>query len=128
MDNASKALIMAGAILIAVMLISLGVLLYNRSAEQAESSIGTIEALGVTAFNEQFIPFLGTAVKGSSVKTLINKVQTNNANSDYTINLYTGATGTTALSSASSINNRTTYHVEETYDSTTGAIATIRVY
>ena len=126
MDNASKALIMAGAILIAVMLISLGVLLYNRSAEQAENSIGTVEALGVTAFNEQFVQFCGTSVKGSSVKTLINKVMASNAiNTDYPIALKDkeGAT----ITSTSGISNRTSYSVTETYSSDTGAINQITI-
>ena len=80
MDNASKALIIAGAILIAVMLVSLGVMLYNTAAGVAESSIGSMEQLGVQGFNGQFETYFGGAKSREQVKGLIRKVIANNAN------------------------------------------------
>ena len=38
MENASKALIMAGAILIAIMIISLGILVFSRMSSSAKSA------------------------------------------------------------------------------------------
>lgn len=125
MDNASKALIMAGAILIAVMLISLGVLLYNRAAGVAEESIGTIDSIGVTAFNEQFTQYCGSNVKGSTVKTLVNKAQAS-VKAGHTVTVYNGSTGSTPLKAAD-VDTTSTYTVEDAeYED--GVIKTIRVY
>ena len=74
MDNASKALIMAGAILIAVMLISLGVLLYNRAQDVSETAMGSVDALGNEAFNAQFMSYLGNDMKASTARQLANKI------------------------------------------------------
>lgn len=87
MDNASKALIIAGAILIAVMLVSLGVMLYNTAAGVAETTIGSVEALGVSGFNAQFETYLGTGKSKSQAVGLISKVIANNANNDVEIKI-----------------------------------------
>ena len=87
MDNASKALIIAGAILIAVMLVSLGVMLYNTAAGVAEGTIGTVESLGVEGFNAQFNQYMGDRQRASVAQGLIDKVIANNANGDTTISV-----------------------------------------
>lgn len=87
MDNASKALIIAGAILIAVMLVSLGVMLYNTAAGVAESTTGTVESLGVEGYNAQFNQYMGERQRASVAQGLIDKVIANNANSDTTISV-----------------------------------------
>lgn len=87
MDNASKALIIAGAILIAVMLVSLGVMLYNTAAGVAESTTGTVESLGVEGFNAQFNQYMGERQRASVAQGLIDKVIANNANGDTTISV-----------------------------------------
>jgi len=85
MDNASKALIIAGAILIAVMLVSLGVMLYNTAAGVAETTIGSVEALGVSGFNAQFETYLGTRKSKSQAAGLVSKIIANNTNNDIEI-------------------------------------------
>lgn len=87
MDNASKALIIAGAILIAVMLVSLGVMLYNTAAGVAETTIGSVEALGVSGFNAQFETYLGTGKSKSQAAGLVSKVLANNTNNDIEIEI-----------------------------------------
>ena len=77
MDNASKALIIAGAILIAVMLISLGVLIYNRAQETAIGSLDTISTLDDRTFNAQFTTYCGADIKGVAVRTLFEVCQAN---------------------------------------------------
>jgi len=81
-DNASKALIIAGAILIAVMLVSLGVMLYNTAAGVAETTTGSVEALGVAGFNAQFEIYLGKGKSESQAMGLVSKVISNNAVND----------------------------------------------
>ena len=85
MDNASKALIIAGAILIAVMLVSLGVMLYNTAAGVAEGTISSMESLGVDGYNAQFSQSFGDRQSANVCKGLIDKVITNNQAGENTI-------------------------------------------
>ena len=77
MENASKALIIAGAILLAILLISLGIMIFTQ-AQDTVSSSGMSDA-EITAFNQKFTKFEGT-VSGSMVKSLIQEVNANNSN------------------------------------------------
>ncbi len=78
MDNASKALVIAGAILLAVMLVSFVVMVYNTATGTAENSLGSISALGVSAYNAQFEQSFGGNRTKSQVSSLISKVIANN--------------------------------------------------
>ena len=110
MDNASKALIIAGAILIAVMLVSLGVMLYNTAAGVAESTTGTVESLGIEGYNAQFNQYMGERQRAAVAQGLIDKVITNNANADTTISVQLVAGGglRTSLASTSTATELTT--------------------
>lgn len=78
MENASKALIIAGAILLAILLISLGIMIFNQAQDTVNNS-GMSQA-EITAFNNKFLKYEGTQ-KGSVVKSLVNEVISNNADS-----------------------------------------------
>ena len=106
MDNASKALIIAGAILIAVMLISLGVLIYNRAQETAIGSLETVEKLDERTFNAQFTPYIGTKVKGTSVKSLIDLCKANSVE-----------LSSDGITNVGGISSSKTYKVVEAYSS-----------
>ncbi|MBO5141582.1 MAG: hypothetical protein J6C46_01055 [Clostridia bacterium] len=148
MDNASKALIIAGAILIAVMLVSLGVMLYNTASGVAETTIGSVEALGVSGFNAQFETYLGTGKSKSQAAGLVSKVIANNNNNDIEIGITfraqsqkgTDKDKVTSTSDLSSIRNdinsakNVRYDIEVSGDSTTnygynsdGTIANIAI-
>lgn len=49
MENASKALIIAGAILVSILLISLGIVMFNSSKGTTDQSSNTMEALNESA-------------------------------------------------------------------------------
>ncbi len=140
MDNASKALIIAGAILIAVMLVSLGVMLYQTAAGVAENTVGTVEALGVTGYNSQFTQYMGNNKKASVAQGLIDKVIANNANADTTITVkaVSGGKFTTANSGTSDATTLTTirnaitskdtvYNITVTGYDSTGVITEITI-
>lgn len=76
MENASKALIIAGAILLAILLISLGIMIFNQAQDTVNNN-GMSQA-EVTAFNNKFLKYEGDQ-KGSVVKSLISEVQATNA-------------------------------------------------
>ena len=78
MENASKALIIAGAILLAIMLISLGLLIFTQ-AQSAVKNSGMSDA-EVQAFNQKFTKYTG-AQKGSTIRAMVQEVMSNN-NSD----------------------------------------------
>ena len=66
MENASKALIIAGAILLAILLISLGIMIYT-SAQDTVSDSG-MDRAAITSFNNQFLKYEGD-IKGTMVKS-----------------------------------------------------------
>lgn len=74
MENASKALIMAGAILIAILLISAGLIILNSTKGVQEQSSRASKTMEVGVFNSQFTKYCGDRVLGSKVKDLYNFV------------------------------------------------------
>lgn len=78
MENASKALIIAGAILIAMLLISIGIILINSGRDLTSSATSRMDSQKIQTFNSQFTPFEGSKT-GAEVKSLINKVKASNA-------------------------------------------------
>lgn len=78
MENASKALLIAGAVLIVIVLISIGVMIVNSSSEMTEQIGETTSNHAVTAFNSTFNSYQGIQ-KGSSIKRLLQSISTNNA-------------------------------------------------
>ena len=79
MENASKELIISGAILLAILLISLGIMIFNQAQDTVNNS-GMSQA-EITAFNNKFLKYEGTK-KGSEVKSLINEVISSNSDSN----------------------------------------------
>ena len=76
MENASKALIIAGAILLSILLISLGIMIFSQAQDTVTNS-GMSEA-EITTFNNKFVKYEGNR-KGTIVKTLIQEVMAANA-------------------------------------------------
>lgn len=95
MENASKALLIAGAILIVILLIGVGMLVFNGAQESIEGSLDTMSAQEIQAFNSQFSSYEGS-VKGSSVRSLIQKVIASNSSNTY--GRYIGIDGTAITS------------------------------
>lgn len=82
MENASKALIMAGAILIAIIVISLGVLVFrNMSATVRQEA--NLDKQKKVAFNSKISPYLGENVSGSQLNTLVQLIRTINATAKF---------------------------------------------
>ena len=79
MDNASKSLLIAGAILMAILLITCGIYVYNNSGSLAASKANAqAESLNLTRFNNEYQMYEGNQ-KGSNVKGLMQKAASNNA-------------------------------------------------
>ena len=69
MENASKALIIAGAILLSILLISLGILIYNNA--KGTVSEANLSEQEIQMFNEKLNSFLGKNKTSQDVKNLI---------------------------------------------------------
>lgn len=78
MDNASKAITLAGSILIATLIISFGVYLFNRGVGVVEWFTAIIDERTFSIINSKFNPYLGTSVDGNSVKRLIDVIKAHN--------------------------------------------------
>ena len=80
MENASKALIIAGAILIAILLISVGILVMNSISKPIDAAAGEANSQAAQMFNSKFINYAGKDKNAQDIKQLIYTVIANNAN------------------------------------------------
>ena len=111
MENASKALIIAGAILLAILLITLGIYIFQQAQSTVNNS-GMSQA-EIQSFNSQFTKYEGK-IKGSAVKSLIQEVNVNNSqdeSNEHQITIKgkttgTGANATTDIPLASKSSNK----------------------
>ena len=124
MENASKALIIAGAILLAILIISLGIMILGKAQDTINGSGMTQSE--VQAFNEKFTKYEGSQ-RGSSVRSLIQDVVSNNGTQENidsgrqvevktTNNTLTGlsVSGTT-VKGTTNIKNTSTYTISFSY-------------
>ena len=77
MENATKALLIAAAVLIAILIISLTLVIYRQGAN-AVSSADLSEA-EATEFNGKFTVYTGSNVSTAQVNALLNTVYSHNA-------------------------------------------------
>lgn len=130
MENASKALIIAGAILLSILLISLGIFVFT----QAQDTMGSINLneQEVMAFNNKFLPYEGK-IRGTQLKQLLQTVRTVNATADeegstqkVSIAGDAGFKGTTS-DDMKKIQTGKTYDVTLEYDDKTTMVKTITI-
>ena len=76
MENASKALIIAGAILLSILIIGLGMFIYTQAANVMNDT--GLDAQEIQSYNEQFERYEGEAVKGAQIKAMISTVRNHN--------------------------------------------------
>lgn len=79
MENATKALLIAAAVLIAILIISLGIVVYNMASETMESV--NFSEQEITAFNDKFTQYEDEHVRGSNVNALLKTVLDSNMKS-----------------------------------------------
>lgn len=77
MENASKALIIAGSILIAIMIISLGIYIFKQYSSFAKENADLSEQ-EISAFNSKITAYLGEGISGSQVNALLQYCLANN--------------------------------------------------
>lgn len=137
MENATKALLIAAAVLVAILIISLGLVIYNMAAE----TIGNVDMSEneIKAFNDKYTRYEGSNVKGTKVNALINEVFSNNMNysddesKQITLNIdgtdviLPMTNGATAVESPKKVPTGNNYKVELAYNQSTKFVNTITV-
>ena len=148
MENASKALIIAGAILLAIAIIGIGMYVYQNAADAMSGTDMTDQK--VSTYNQTFLNYSGTQ-KGSAVKTLCNTIANHNRtasdDSEKVQVIYSdskfSSEKTEVDASAITQSNTTTTHINDVknnsvksgvsytvnfaYDSTSGMITTVYI-
>lgn len=82
MENASKALIIAGAILISILLISVGILIMNSTDGMQDSMQSSMSQQEIEAFNSPFLTYESTSQTATNVKALLGKIAASNTTHD----------------------------------------------
>ena len=73
MENASKALIMAGAVLVAILIVSLSVVIFNNFSKSVKDN-ANMDEQEIANFNSKLTPYMGENISGSQVNALIQLV------------------------------------------------------
>ncbi len=141
MENASKALILAGSILIALIIISLGIMMFYNYSNSLKNN-PSLDKQTITAFNHMIEPYIGKNKSGSQVNTLINKAISINNNAKIAggsmqyvnmtidgdvVTSYNTSDHTVTIDNDIKAVTGKFYNVEPTYNPDTGLINTITV-
>lgn len=76
MENASKALIIAGAILLSILIIAIGMFIYNSAQSTIQDSMTSFSTQEIEAFNNNFESYKGSAT-GSNVNSMLTRLIAN---------------------------------------------------
>lgn len=132
MENASKALIIAGAILISIVLVSVGVIVVNSL--NPDSAVEEMTKQEVDSFNSKFNSSIGNNKLGSVAKNLISTVMTNNSNTDDTRKVVVQLDNETETSDANAlsllrnkVNTSVRYDISVTETTTNGRVKKITI-
>ena len=80
MDNASKALIMAGAVLISIALVGVGVYIFSSTNTMVGGANKQLDDAAAQMTNSTLGQYAGSKVRGSTVKQLFEKARISNVN------------------------------------------------
>lgn len=132
MENATKALLIAAAVLIAILIITLGLVVYNNSASTVNQA--NLSSQEIQAQNEKFTRYNGTNKRGSEVNSLLQTVLNYNLNTTDDGNkvTVTGKNGapslaTTATSITTQADTSALYTIEVKYEGAGGLVSEVVV-
>ncbi len=109
MENASKALIIAGAILISILLISVAIMVISSTQGTQDQMTQQMDATEKSTFNAQFTNFIGENRSASQVKALFEKVTASNAsNSNFVYIQYKAKSGSYAAATSATMSTLST--------------------
>lgn len=133
MENATKALLIAAAVLVAILIISLGLVVYNMAAD----TIGSVNLSQqeIQQHNDKFTRYEGEAQRGNQVNALLTEVMNHNsAQTDdgrkvavYVDGAVRISTESASTTSPAKVDTGHTYTVQAVYDETTRLITRMNV-
>lgn len=104
MDNASKALIMAGAVLISIALVGVGVYIFSSTNTMVGGANQQLDDAAAQMTNSTLGQYAGTKVRGSTVKQLFEKARISNINKTLPVDITVKLGGSDVTSSLSTAN------------------------
>ena len=94
MENASRALLMAGGILIALMIAAVVVLMFSRMSGYWAGEESIARTKNAAEFNNQYEPYLKDGLTLLELKSVYNKIVSNNEQNPPEYNIYTNIDST----------------------------------
>lgn len=129
MENASKALIIAGAILLSILIIGLGMMIFNQ-AKDAISGTG-MDQQKIATYNAQFTDYEGTNVNGTRARSLCEVVRSHNITNSEDESLLIGINGKNTITDINAektaLKAGKTYVITCEYDDKTGYVNNITI-
>lgn len=114
MENSSKALLISGAVMLTLIVLTISLRILTPVRESSEKIDNTTSTSAITIFNSQFEQYVGDSISGARIRNLINTVIVSNQKyKDHKIKIKYGAT----VYSSSSINDTliNTFNLKSTY-------------
>ena len=94
MENATKALLIAGSVLIAILLIALGLRIFNSTSDTTKNSQAAMKTTEIMTFNTQFTGFLNKDITAAQANSLEQKIIASNAvNKEHQVNFTNSGSG-----------------------------------
>ena len=140
MENASKALIIAGAILLSILIVSLGIMVYNNAKSTVNSA--NLDSQTIQSFNSQWEGYIGKNKSASDVQAMLSAVIASNAAEKKSAgNKFIKATDISAAGATeqtttpatcptttmpNNLSTAKTYEITVNYDATSGLICGIQ--
>lgn len=88
MENATKALLIAASVLIAIVLIAVSINILS-STSGVTNQVGEVSSsMASSVFNSQFSSYFSSSTSGTQARALVQKVIANNQNSSHKVLLY----------------------------------------
>lgn len=107
MENASKALLIAGAVLIAILIIGFGITIFKSTSGVTNSVTKVSESMSVSTFNAQFTGYIGNHIPRVQVKELLSTINASNAtDSKHKVNVSFNPTSSEVIKNFDQILNR----------------------
>lgn len=124
MENASKALIIAGAILLSILIISLGIMVYQN----AKNTVGNanLNKQEIETFNSQWETYIGENKTAAEVRSMVQAVIASNASETKSgQNRIVNVNNSKPSTTATGLSNSKTYKIDVAYDGTSGLVTNI---
>ena len=135
MENASKALLISASILIVILLIAMGVKVFNSTSGTTDQVEGTMQTTEISTFNNKFTPYIGENKNKTNATSILNLIIANNSTSARKVYVTTVKNGTkngaaianTDLSNLMNTLEDKKYTIEAVYENS-GYIELIKIY